>query len=370
MRRQDDLEREVYGVLGIPIDVIDLMTAVRTIRAAATHKRPFLVSTANLNFLINSQSETEFRESLLVSDLCTADGMPIVWLARMLGVPIKERVAGSDIFEALKSARNAPQRLSVFLFGGPEDVAAAACTKLNAESGGLICAGSFYPGFCTVDEMSADAIIETVNASDADFLVAALGAKNGQAWLLRNYDRLQIPVRVHLGAVINFQAGTVRRAPERMRKWGLEWLWRIKEEPQLWRRYWGDGLVLLELVLTRVFPLVILSRWNRLGWGRKAKDLLINRVEDHKSVILSINGAAIAQNVGNALPYFQDAVAATKDVVINFTDTRLIDPRFLGLLIMLNKILKKQQLHLTLTGISPRIARIFRLHGFGFLLRN
>jgi N-acetylglucosaminyldiphosphoundecaprenol N-acetyl-beta-D-mannosaminyltransferase len=153
-----------------------------------------------------------------------------------------------------------------------------------------------------------------------------------------------------------------------MRKWGLEWLWRIKEEPQLWRRYWGDGLVLLELVLTRVFPLVILSRWNRLGWGRKAKDLLINRVEDHKSVILSINGAAIGQNVGNALPSFQDAVAAAKDIVINFTDIRLIDARFLGLLLMLNKTLKRQQLHLTFMGISPRIARIFRLHGFGFLL--
>jgi N-acetylglucosaminyldiphosphoundecaprenol N-acetyl-beta-D-mannosaminyltransferase len=258
----------------------------------------------------------------------------------------------------------------VFLFGGAEDVAAAACSKLNAEPGGMTCAGSFYPGFCTVDEMSTDPIIDSVNSSSADFLVTALGAKKGQAWLLRNHDRLQIPVRVHLGAAINFQAGTVTRAPARMRKLGLEWLWRIKEEPQLWRRYWGDGLVLLELVLTRVFPLIILSRWNQLGWGRKAKDLLINRVEDHKSVILSINGAAIAQNVGNSLPYFQDAVAATKDIVINFTDTRLIDPRFLGLLLMLNKILKKQQLQLTLTGVSPRIARLFRLHGFGFLLRN
>ena len=368
--RPDDLTREVYGVLGIPVDVIDMAAVLCKIDVAAADKSPFLLSTPNLNFLVTSRLDPEFREALLISDLCPADGMPIVWLARLLGAPIKERIAGSDIFEALKSVRHATQRLSVFLFGGAEGVAAAACRKLNAEPGAMTCAGSFYPGFCTVDEMSTDTIIDSVNSSNADFLVAALGAKKGQAWLLRNHDRQRIPIRVHLGATINFQAGTVTRAPARMRKWGLEWLWRIKEEPQLWRRYWGDGLVLLELVLTRVFPLVILSRWNRLGWGRKAKDLLINRVEDHKSVILSINGAAIAQNVGNALPYFQDAVAATKDVVINFTDTRLIDPRFLGLLIMLNKILKKQQLHLTLTGISPRIARIFRLHGFGFLLRN
>jgi N-acetylglucosaminyldiphosphoundecaprenol N-acetyl-beta-D-mannosaminyltransferase len=368
--RPDDLTREVYGVLGIPVDVIDMPSALRKIEVAAAGRSPFLLSTPNLNFLVTSRLDPEFREALLISDLCPADGMPIVWLARLLGVPIKERIAGSDIFEALKSARYATQRLLVFLFGGAEGVAAAACSKLNAEPGGMTCVGSFYPGFCSVDEMSTDPILDLINSSNADFLVAALGAKKGQAWLLKNHDRLQIPVRVHLGAAINFQAGTIKRAPAGMRRWGLEWLWRIKEEPQLWRRYWGDGLVLLELVLTRVFPLVILSRWNRLGWGRKAKDLLINRVEDHKSVILSINGAAIAQNVGNALPYFQDAVAAAKDIVINFADTRLIDPRFLGLLIMLNKILKKQQLHLTLTGISPRIARIFRLHGFGFLLRN
>jgi len=368
--RPDDLTREVYGVLGIPVDVIDMSAALRKIEVAAASATPFLLSTPNLNFLVTSRLDPEFRESLLISDLCPADGMPIVWLAWLLGVPIKERIAGSDIFGALKSERNATQQLSVFLFGGPEGVAAAACSKLNAERGGLTCVGSFYPGFCTVDEMSTDPILDLINSSNADFLVAALGAKKGQAWLLKNHDRLQIPVRVHLGAAINFQAGTIKRAPAGMRRWGLEWLWRIKEEPQLWRRYWGDGLVLLELVLTRLIPLLMLARWHSLRWGRKAKDLLINRVEDHKSVILSINGAAVAQNVGNALPYFQDAVAAAKDVVINFTDTRLIDARFLGLLIMLNKILKKQQLHLTFTGISPRIARIFRLHGFGFLLRN
>src|SRR5664280_1476218 len=222
--RPDDLAREVYGVLGIPVDVIDMPAVLRKIEVATAGNSPFLLSTPNLNFLVTSRLDPEFRESLLISDLCPADGMPIVWLARLLGVPIKERIAGSDIFETLKSARYATQRLSVFLFGGAEGVAAVACSKLNAEPGGMTCVGSFYPGFCTVDEMSTNPIIDSVNSSDADFLVAALGAKKGQAWLLRNHDRLQIPVRVHLGAAINFQAGTIKRAPEHMRKSGLEWL--------------------------------------------------------------------------------------------------------------------------------------------------
>ena len=366
----DDLHREVYGVLGIPVDATDMATVLRRIETAAFRSVPFLISTANLNFLATSRSDAEFRESLLLSDLCTADGMPIIWIARLLGIPIKERIAGADIFEALKSVQISTRRLKVFLFGGGEGAAAAACSNLNAEPGGMMCVGSFYPGFCTVDEMSADAILDTINSSNANFLAAALGANKGQAWLLRNHDALRIPVRVHLGATINFQAGTLKRAPARIRKWGLEWLWRIKEEPQLWRRYWNDGIVLFQLVVNQVIPLIILSQWYRLNCERKRQHIFIERTEDHKSVILSINGAATVQNVDDAMLAFQDAAAAKRHVVINFAGMHFIDARFLGLLLMLNKQLKGQRLHLTITGASPRIERIFRLSGFGFLLRT
>jgi N-acetylglucosaminyldiphosphoundecaprenol N-acetyl-beta-D-mannosaminyltransferase len=368
--RPDDLAREVYGLLGVPIDMIDMATVLRHINSAAADSAPFLISTINLNFLVTSRTDEEFRESLLLSDLCTADGMPIVWIAWVLGIPIKKRLAGSDIFEALKPARESARRLKVFLFGGPEGIAAAACQKLNADSAGMTCVGSFYPGFSTVDEMATDTIIDLINSSNADFLVAALGAKKGQAWLLRNHGRLKVPVRVHLGAAINFQAGALKRAPASVQKLGLEWLWRIKEEPRLWKRYWNDGLVMLQLLLNHVVPLIILARWHQLRGGSKSHDLLVDRIDDHKTVILRLNGPATIQNVGKAVSCFREAVAAAKNTVINFTDTCQIDARFLGLLLMLDKQLKRQRLHLAFTGVSPRIARIFRLNGFGFLLHT
>src|SRR5262249_60148195 len=86
-----------------------------------------------------------------------------------------------------------------------------------------------------------DDVMDGVNASGGVFLLVALGSRKGQIWLLRNHDRLQIPVRAHLGATLHFAAGTIRRAPAIVAKLGLEWLWRIKEEPHLWRRYWRDG---------------------------------------------------------------------------------------------------------------------------------
>jgi len=365
---QNDLTREVYGVMGIPIDAVDMATVLRRIESAVSTRTPFFISTANLNFLVASQFDAEFRTSLLLSDLCTADGMPIVWIARLLGVPIRERLAGSDLFEALKSKSDPTNPIKIFLFGGAEGVAAAACKKLNSEGCGMCCVGSLYPGFTTVDEMSSDAIIGSVNSSNADVLAAALGAKKGQAWLLRNHDSIHIPIRAHLGATIGFQAGTVKRAPARLQKWGLEWLWRIKEERQLWKRYWADGMVFLQLLLTRVVPLVAIMQWSRLKRYRQAQDLAIERVDDQNSITLSLNGFAVVQNIGQAIASFQDAVVGTKDIVINFSNTGHIDARFLGLLSMLNKQLGKRRLKLTCARVPRRVERIFRLSGFQFLL--
>jgi len=367
--RHDDLAREVYGILGIPLDIVDMGTALHRIRSAVATRTPFLVSTANLNFLITSQFDTEFRMSLLHSDLCTADGMPIVWVARLLGIPIRERVAGADIFAALKTTIAPTNRLKVFFFGGAEHVAATACKNVNSESCGVSCVGSFYPGFTPVDDMSLDAVIEKVNSSRADFLAVALGAVKGQAWLLRNHDRIQIPVRAHLGAAINFEAGSVRRAPSGMQKSGFEWLWRIKEEPQLWRRYRADGLVFLHLILTRVVPLKLISLWSRVDSLWRPHGLAIARTDDQNAVILNLNGVATADNIAQLVSGFQEAVAASKDIVINFRDTRLIDARFVGLLCMLKKHIGRRRLRLSLTDVPRRIERIFRLNGFQFLLR-
>ena len=209
----DDLSREVYCMLGIPVDDIRMPSTVERIEAAIANKRPFLLSTPNLNFLINSQSDASFRETLVFSDLCPPDGMPLIWIGRLIGIPLGERVAGADILEALQSKRSAERPPKLFLFGGAEGIAGKAAQAINSVSDGLSCVGFLYPGFDSAQQMSSEKMISEINASDADFLVVALGAKKGQSWLRRNHGRLTIPVRAHLGATMNFYAGTVTRAP-------------------------------------------------------------------------------------------------------------------------------------------------------------
>lgn len=368
----DDLSREVYCVLGMPVDAVDMAEILRRIEAASSGgAAPFLLSTPNLNFLATSRTDPEFRESLLLSDLCTADGMPIIWISRLTGVPVRDRVAGADIFEMLKARRGTANRMTVCLFGGAEGVAAAASRVLNAESGGLTCIESIYPGFGSVEDMSKDKIIDTINSSNADFLAVSLGARKGQAWLQHNHDRLRIPVRAHLGATINFQTGAVKRAPASIRRLGFEWLWRIKEEPQLWRRYWHDGRVLLRLLVTRVLPLATVERWRRLNCERKWTDLLVRRTQDEKSVVLRLSGVATARHSDKAISYFREALTAKKEaLLLDLSDTHAIDARFLGLLLMLRKQLKRQGASLRITGASPSIARMFRLNEAEFLLAS
>jgi N-acetylglucosaminyldiphosphoundecaprenol N-acetyl-beta-D-mannosaminyltransferase len=362
----DDLSREVFGVLGMPLDALDLSAVLRRIDSAVDARAPFLLSTPNVNFLMMSRSDEEFRESLLMSDCCPVDGMPLVWIARLLGIPIRGRVSGSDIFDALRKRRVLGRRMSVFLFGGAEGVAEKVCHTLNFEEGGLSCVGVLNPGFGSISEMSSDPVLQSINSSAADLLTVFLSAKKAQGWLLRNHDRLEVPFRAQFGATINLQAGSVKRAPLWVQKMGFEWLWRVKEEPYLWRRYWSDGFGLLSMVLTCVLPL---SAGNLLSRLYGSGDILtIDRKEGQQSVVIQLSGAATSRHTHAAIACFRSALEAKKTIVIDVSSIRMIDPRFFGLLLMLRKRSVRQGSALEFVGATPQIRKTFRLNGFEFLL--
>jgi N-acetylglucosaminyldiphosphoundecaprenol N-acetyl-beta-D-mannosaminyltransferase len=360
----DDLSRNVFGLLGIPLDAIDFAALLGSVDGAAGTISPFLISTPNVNFLIKSQGNSQFRESLLMSNLCLADGMPLIWLAKMLRIPIYERIAGSDLFGRLKSTNSPMRRLKIFLVGGAEGVAATVAAKLNSEQSGLECVGVINPGFGTIEEMSSPEIIETINASEADLIAVFFGAEKAQAWLMHNHHRLCAPIRAQFGATINFEAGTVRRAPHFIRSTGFEWLWRIKEEPYLWRRYWNDGTALLKLVITCVLPLAFDARRRRV----EPSDLLVNAKQDIDTCIVELSGDAVDRYVNRAIDPFRMALVSGKQVAVDISNIRDIDARFFGLFLMVRKHLANQGRRLVFTGVSSETRRIFRLNKFEFLL--
>jgi len=364
----DNFDRDLFCIAGLPFDAISLQGTVSHLQSVMSNKENCFVSTPNLNFLIACQSDKEFRESVINSDLSIADGMPIVWMARLLGIPIAERVAGSSLFDELLN-QDSDYKFSVFFFGGEEGVAEKACQQINL-AGKAVCKGCISPGFGNVEEMSRNDWIQQINESNADFLVVALGARKGQAWLEANREKLTIPVYSHLGAVVNFVAGRVSRAPRWLQRSGLEWLWRIKEEPQLWVRYWKDGIGLLKLLITGVIPYAFWLKFNsaeKLSDGTLSEQKLIF-IPGGDRQIIKLEGIFSIQNLSEPRRVFRDIAAKSTDVSIDFEAVSYVDPAFIGLLLVLRKQLNYNGNKLRLINVNTKIKKLFGWNGVKFLL--
>ncbi len=363
----DRFAREVHCILGLPFDAIDLAGAVCKLQDSAARRTKCFLSTPNLNWLVACQADQRLRNSVIDSDLSIADGMPLVWVARWLGIPIRERVAGSAVFEHLRSSK--AQSLSVYFFGGPEGIAEAACKRLNESVSGLVCVGHRCPGFGSIEEMSSEEIIAGINASGADFVVVALGAKKGQAWIEHNRARLVAPVISHLGAVVNFVAGTVSRAPVWMQRSGLEWLWRIKEETSLWRRYLADGVAFLVLLLTRVLPYIFFLLIYRPSSEALRKAML--EVHDEGDLmVICLHGAWTGTNLGPLRECFGRVASAGQNVRLDLAGVSYVDSSFLGLLLLLYSACRQRGRRLELSQSSKAVTRILRYSCTEYLLHE
>jgi N-acetylglucosaminyldiphosphoundecaprenol N-acetyl-beta-D-mannosaminyltransferase len=348
-----DFERDVHCLLGLPIDAIDLAGAERRVRAAAAARMPCFMSTPNVNFVIQSRSDDAFRNAVLHSDLSLADGMPLVWLARLIGMPIRERVAGANLFEALRGGEGSP--LAVYFFGGPDGVAEKAGRRLARGGQGLVCVGYDSPGFGSVEEMSGEETIRRINASNADLLVVSLGARKGQAWIERNRPRLNVPVVSHLGAVVDFGAGTVRRAPAWMQRAGLEWLWRIKEQPALSRRYLNDGIAFAALLVTRVLPYVWYAWRHAAG---SAGEGYVEAREAEREYTIALRGAWTRANLTRLRRCFAAAAQSGKDVRLDMTAVSHVDSAFVGLAILLLGYLQQRGRRLAILPVPRPVRRV------------
>lgn len=341
---------------------------VASIHQAASGREPLFISTPNLNFLMLSQRDPEFRRSLIESDICSADGVGVLLICKLLGIPITSRVAGSDLPAALQTSQtSAGAGLRIALLGGEPGVAEGACKAINAgDRERLDCVAAIDPGVMTVENLSEPAIVERINATQAGFLLVALGAQKGQAWLLANRPKLTVPVVSHLGATLNFLAGTVRRAPAGLQRFGLEWLWRIDQEPRLATRYLTDGAHLLWLLVSRVVPLGLWLRWNEKG--AKALGLSVRfDTEQGRTSRIVIGGTARDNQLDPVMEAFRQAAQAGLEITVDVKGLECFGTGFAGQLLMLEKAALRQKLLLTVAGATPSVARALRWSGLRHL---
>ena len=361
---RDDFDRNVWCVLGLPVDIATIDSAVGEIAMSARDRRRLSFVTPNVNWLVRSWREAGARREILEADLSLIDGAPLLFLARLLGAPATSRAAGSDLFDALRRRpAYGGRKLKVYFFGGRDGAAEAAAKAIEDENGPLEAVGWRNPGFGDVEAMSADEHIDHINAADPDFVVVSLGAAKGQAWIDANKARLNAPVTAHLGAVVDFTAGGIARAPEWMRGAGLEWLWRIKEEPSLWRRYYKDGVALAGLVATRFVPQLGAAR--TIGASAVGEASFLPASGGGLSTV-KLAGALGRGNIKAVREAFRKAAAAGADVRLDFSGLNAFDRAFLGQVLMLEKALGGQGLRLFVYGADKAQRRLLRANAMRY----
>jgi N-acetylglucosaminyldiphosphoundecaprenol N-acetyl-beta-D-mannosaminyltransferase len=366
----DDFARKVYCILGVPIDEIGMAGLVSRIHQAASTRRRLFISTPNLNYLMLSQRDPAFRHSLLQSDICPADGIGVLLICRLLGIPITARVAGADLPAALQAAQTAADNgpLRIAFFGGAPGVGERARAAVNGgDTDRLVCVAAIDPGVMTAAKMNDAAILQQVNATGADFLLVALGAQKGQAWLMGSRQKLTVPVVSHLGATLNFLAGTVRRAPAGLRRLGLEWLWRVVQEPYLAARYLSDGMRLLYLLSSRVAPLGLWLRWNKRGGGIRGLSVWLDS-EQAGQIRVVIAGAARDDQLEPVVTAFRHAAQTGHGITLDVRGLQFFGMGFAGQVLMLEKAALKQKLPLAIAGATSSVSRAFKWCGLKHLL--
>ncbi|WP_411819741.1 WecB/TagA/CpsF family glycosyltransferase [Hyphococcus formosus] len=369
--RRDDFDRDVWCLMGLPVDVADIDQTVRMIEDSSRNGKRLSFITPNVNFLVRANKDQKARLELLNADLSVIDGAPLVKMAKMLGLPVTSRVAGSDVFEALRRRPSfSGRKLKVFFFGGRDGAAEQATKALNNENRGVEAVGWINPGFGDVESMSSDAIIDEINAAEPDFVMVALGAAKGQAWIERNRDRLAAPVTAHLGAVVDFTAGGIQRAPEWVQKSGLEWLWRIKEEPSLWRRYFDDGLALARIALTDLASQLTKAK-NVTGEGAAT----VKDQDAAGKVVIHLSGDLGRHNLRPVREAFRQAATASASgnanaVILDCSSLKSVDRAFLGQLLMLEKNLTASFGVLKLAGVQRSFQSLLRANNMMYPVAN
>ena len=221
-------QSERVNILGIPTDNITYTEWMQRIgQWVESGTRCYHVCTTNPEFLMIAQRDANFRHILQRADLCIPDGVGLLWAARRLGQPLRERVTGSDGVPMIAehAARNGWR---LFFLGAAEGVAEHAAQILSECYAGLQVVGTYSGSPAPEEEVE---IVQKVNASGADILLVAYGAPIQDKWIARNAPRLTVKMAMGVGGTFDFITGTVPRAPKWMQDVGLEWLYRLLRQP-------------------------------------------------------------------------------------------------------------------------------------------
>jgi N-acetylglucosaminyldiphosphoundecaprenol N-acetyl-beta-D-mannosaminyltransferase len=342
---------ETVALMGVPVSNVTMDEAIEFIDASIRRGGFHQVATANVDFLKNAIEDPDMQQILFGCDLVVPDGMPLLWVSRLLNCPLRERVCGVDMVPRL--AELAVRRgYRIFLLGAKESVSRKAAENLREIYPDLEICGRYSPHLSTIENMDHEQILRRIDAARPDILLVAFGNPKQEKWISMHRDRLAVPACIGIGGTLDFIAGVIPRAPTWMRGLGLEWFYRCSQEPlRLTTRYFSNAIALAMHVPRQFVPHVLQSRRRSGSW--------VFAQSSDEAIVISVHGNLY----GNALKDFaaiaSSAVQTGMNIVVNLSPATCLGIDALGELIRLHSQLSPIQ-NLFLAGLRHHQIRVLQ----------
>lgn len=238
--------KQVKTIFGIPINAMTMDQVLCLVHNNIESREKLHIGVVNAAKIVNMNKNEDLNKAVLASDIILADGMSVVWASRLLRKPLPERVTGIDLMmEMLERGNKYSYR--IFLFGATEEVSKKVAEIIRLKYPNVKVVGRYNGYFKEKEEFEIAKIIEI---SNADILLVAITSPKKEKFLARWSEVVKVPICHGVGGSFDVMAGKVERAPEKWRQLGLEWLYRVKQEPlRLWRRYLVTNIIFSKMIL-------------------------------------------------------------------------------------------------------------------------
>lgn len=239
------------NIAGVEFHNVTRAETIAAIEQMISARKVHLICTPNVDHVVRARTDVEFRHIIANADLVVPDGMGVIYAARILGTPLKQNVGGRLLLPAMADL-SALKGYRIFLLGGSNaSIAATAAKRLATTYSGTQIVGIYSPPFMPeFDEAETTRMLNAIHSVQPDLLFVCLGTPKQEKWIARNLHRLHVPVSIGIGAALDILAGAVHQPPEWITNIGIEWLYRMVQDPRrLGRRYLIDDPVFIWWIL-------------------------------------------------------------------------------------------------------------------------
>ncbi len=240
------------NILGVGVSAVNTPTALDTVDQWILHDEPHYVCVTGVHGIMECYRKETVRDIHNAAGLVVPDGMPLVWLSRLKGLHHVTRVYGPDLMLAL-CERSIGRGYRHFLYGGSPGIAEQLAARLQSRFPGLNVAGVYSPPFRALEPAEDEQIVETINSVRPHIVWVGISTPKQEVWMAQHVGRLNAPVLIGVGAAFDFHAGVKRQAPRWVMRAGLEWMFRLLQEPKrLGPRYLINNPFFIALVIRQL----------------------------------------------------------------------------------------------------------------------